>query len=177
MKRQIILNHLQKIQPHLISYFMKGMALVTFLIILIAGGALIYKSFLEHKKVVDEQANTVLLKTQLEQQLASVSAQLQTTTDELIILKAEDQVIKNKNLEEEIKNIQTNFRQAVTQYEEILDLRGDGAKTQGVEAEFSKALSLLAKRNYKDAAITLQKLTNDIQILKTQLASSGGVNL
>lgn len=81
-------------------------------------------------------------------QLYSTKKELEKTTKLLAALKKEDQYVKNKVLEEEIKNINTTYLDAVTVYEQLIDLSGNQVKTATLEAIFSDSLSYLSKRNY-----------------------------
>ena len=150
-------------------------SIIFILAILTAAGFLVRAAYLDRQQLLTKQAGLELVKTQLEQQLSSITAQLQATSDELAALKADDQVVKNKKLEENIKNIQSTFQDAVTSYEEVITLRGSGGKTQPLEAEFALVLSQLGKQDYVNARKTLLKLTTDIETLKTLLATSGAI--
>ncbi|RJR14861.1 hypothetical protein C4579_03630 [Candidatus Microgenomates bacterium] len=111
---------------------------------------------------------TEVLASQLSEtndQLASVSATLTHVT-------SEDQFVKNKELEEEIKNIQTAFNQSLQSYEDILSLREKQAKVTDLEGQFSEILDYLAKRNYASASATLTGLQNDISALESELAAA-----
>ncbi len=174
MKKISLPPFLKKFSPQLIV-LSKGILVALSLGVVLTVAFFVRAAYLERQQLLLEHSNLVLVKNQLSQQLEAISAQLASASGELETLKAEDQRVKNRKLEEEIKNIQVTFQQAVTSYEEVLHLRDDGAKTQPLEKEFSLVLTQLSKRNYEGATITLQKLTKDIQTLRTQLASAGGV--
>lgn len=141
----------------------------------VATSILSQQLFTERQRLFTEKSALTASQQQLEVQLSSVSAQLAVAASEAAALKADDQFVKNKVLEEEIANIQTSYGQAVKAYEDVLDLRGDGAKTQALEDGFSKVLSLLGKRNYGEASTSLQKLAKDISLLQSQLATASAV--
>lgn len=128
--------------------------------------------FTERQKLITDKSNLIAQQHELSNQLASVSAQLAIAASEAAALKAEDQFVKNKLLEEEINNIQNRFSETVKAFEVILDLRGDGAKTHSLEDGFSQILSLLGKRKYEEATTSLQKLTKDIAVIQSQLATA-----
>lgn len=154
---------------------------IVFLAIIGVTSLLIYRVYVDRTQLVTEKTGLLSVKDELSQQLdtvsaqlASVSAQLKTSMEDVATMKADDQYVKNKKLEEEIKNIQTSFQEAMKSYEEILELRDDGAKTQPLEKEFALVLNQLSKRNYTDAVTTMQKLEKDIAALKVVLANTVG---
>lgn len=156
------------------SHLPQVVAAVVILGITVAGGLFVRSTYLERQRLLIEQASLVLVKTKLEEQLDSVTAQLQVTSEELATVKAEDQRVKNKKLEEDIKNIQNTFQDAVTSYEEVVILRGNGGKTQPLEAEFALVLTQLSKKDYVTASKTLTKLAKDIDAMKVTLANTAG---
>lgn len=105
-------------------------------------------------------------------ELLDIENQLSSASAELTLLQNEDQFVRNEALQEEIENIQSGFKRAITTYESILDLRGDGAKTQELEAQFSQALTLLSNRNYASASTTIAALQGNISKLQAQLAAA-----
>lgn len=125
----------------------------------------------EYVNVVSDKNSLTEQYNQISTELTTTLTQLQQTKTELDAVKSEDQFVKNQTLQKEITDIQTTFSKTVTVYEEILDLRGDGAKTQPVEAQLSKIFSLLSKRDYKTTTTELQKAQTDIQTLRAQLAA------
>jgi len=108
----------------------------------------------------------------LTSELDLVTAQLSSASAELETLKTEDQRIKNSQLQADIKSIETTFSQALLAYEDLLELRGDAAKTQKLESQFSLVLTQLSKRNYASGSATLRTLNQDIATLRAQLATA-----
>ncbi len=115
--------------------------------------------------------------TALELQLKELEEKLSTTTTELLTLQAEDQRKINQELMAEIKNIQTTYKNAVTGYNDLLDLKEDvtQAQTQPMDADFASALTFLSQRNYASASAKLVLLKQSIQKKRTELAAAGGV--
>ncbi len=101
----------------------------------------------------------------LQVQLASVSAELDA-------VKGEDQFKKNRELEAEIRSIQTTYRDAVNTYDSLIKLREDTPKTQPMDSRFSAALTYLSQRNYSSASAQLSLLKQDIQKTVAQLAAA-----
>lgn len=118
----------------------------------------------------NEQAQKII--DELSTKIDSISTQLSQAQLELETLRNEDQFQKNIKLQNDIKSIETTYTQTVTEYEALLDLRGDGAKVDKLEPQFGQILGLLAKRNYASASVSLQKLRTDIQTTRAQLAAA-----
>jgi len=96
-------------------------------------------------------------------QSASLSQKLSETSKKLTNLENEDQVVKNKKLEEEIKNIHTNYKNLISLYNDIIDLKDQKATTNDLDKEFAQTLDFLADKNYSSASaklITIQNLIN-----------------
>jgi exopolysaccharide biosynthesis protein len=87
-------------------------------------------------------------------------------------LKNEDQYLKNRTLEEEIKNIQNTYKKAVTVYESLLDLKDKTKDTGKFDDTLASAFTLLSQRNYSDAADKLNILSSDIKKKSDEIAAS-----
>jgi hypothetical protein len=110
-------------------------------------------------------AGTTAQKNNLEQQMASISA-------ELTALKNEDQYKKNQQLQRDIAAIESTYTQAVAAYEDLLNLQNVSKDTSKFTSRFADALSLLAKRDYTKAGSSLTSLRNDIQAERDRIAST-----
>ncbi|MBI2611640.1 phosphodiester glycosidase family protein [Candidatus Gottesmanbacteria bacterium] len=108
----------------------------------------------------------------LSSKLSATEKELKKVVNELEVLKKEDQYVKNKALEEEIKNINTAYLEAVSLYEQLIDLAGNQAKTATLEAMLSDSLTYLAKRNYASGTAELKILKAEIQKTKATVAST-----
>jgi len=111
--------------------------------------------------VQDEQLSDLSGQNQdLQLELAKITADFEA-------LKAEDQVIKNNNLEAEIASIQKTYQAAVAVYEKILDYKGGSTKKIALEVDLATALDQLSTRNYASAGASLaaieQKLEEEIK--------------
>lgn len=116
---------------------------------------------------------------QKENQLKSVSAvavnlekQLSEIKNELYALENQDQVLLNKNLQREIKNIHDTYLASVSVYEDLLDLKTKTSKTQKFDELLATAIRLLADRNYVSAETTLTKLNQQIDEETLKLAAA-----
>jgi hypothetical protein len=113
-------------------------------------------------------ANAVNLDNELEvtkNSLASTSALLESTL-------SEDQRIKNNLLNEELKNINLTYKQAVLVYEDLVDLRMLTTKTAKFDDIFAESLKLLANRNYASASGKLTPLKKEIDTEQVRIAST-----
>jgi exopolysaccharide biosynthesis protein len=99
----------------------------------------------------------------LEESLASTSAAL----NELAL---QDQRLINLELEEELKNIQKTYVQAVGAYEDLLKLKDMGAKTVSIDQDFAQVLTYLSERNFASGSSVLTKLEGEIALMQKQLA-------
>ena len=87
-------------------------------------------------------------------------------------VKNEDQYLKNKTLEEEIKNIQNTYKLALTVYESLLDLKDKTKDTGKFDDALANAFTLLSQRNYSDASGKLNTLSADIKKKSDEIASA-----
>lgn len=150
---------------------LKGLGVLVLLLV-VAGG--VYAVQQERARLLSRQQELESARQTIAAQLETVRASLDETARSLAELQAEDQVVRNRELMQEISSIQQTFRQTMTAYERILDLQGDTtlAKVQPLQAQFSSLLTLLSQRNYASASSNLAKLNQDIQTLQSQLAAA-----
>ncbi len=95
----------------------------------------------------------------LAQHLASTSAALEQ-------LASQDQRLINLELQEEIKNIESTYEQAVEAYEALIKLDDLGAQTQALEEDFAQILTYLSERNFASGSAMLATLTSEIKRLE-----------
>jgi len=114
----------------------------------------LYDSNSNRTRLSSELADITQQKMTAEDQLASVSAELEA-------LKNVDQKIRNDELQAEIKNIQNTYNSAVSSYEDLVKLR-EKIKTDKYDALFTKALTDLAKKNYATAGAQFKELDKQI---------------
>ncbi|PIR61497.1 MAG: hypothetical protein COU66_03525 [Candidatus Pacebacteria bacterium CG10_big_fil_rev_8_21_14_0_10_44_11] len=134
------------------------------IVLFIAGLIWFVQTSLAQRQLAVVQEQNQNLQAGLEEsttQLASSSAALNE-------LQSADQFQINQQLKQEIDQIQTTYQQSVTEYEDILDLRGEGAKVQNLETQFVQVLALLAKRNVASASAVITELKKNIVTLQTQ---------
>lgn len=104
--------------------------------------------------------------SKLEQTFAALSEEKKNLEIELHAVVSEDQFVKNKELQQEIKDLTTAYAEGVALYEDILELRAGGTKTTQLETLLADSFSDLAKRNYSSGSATLRTLKSEVA--KTQ---------
>ncbi|PIT89097.1 MAG: hypothetical protein COU27_02110 [Candidatus Levybacteria bacterium CG10_big_fil_rev_8_21_14_0_10_36_7] len=109
---------------------------------------------------------------QLESQLSQTKKTLDQKKEELEKIKSEDQFVRNEKLQDEIKNIEKTYAQAVQVYEKLLDLKDKGENTNKLDEKFTKSLSLLSERNYSSASAELTSLSEEINTQNNDIAAS-----
>lgn len=98
--------------------------------------------------------------------------QLKSTAAKLKQLENEDQYKVNLALKENIKNIETAYKDAVGLYERITDLKAQKQDTKKLDEEFAKSLNYLAVLNYSSASADLKSLSENIKKQEDSLAQS-----
>ncbi len=128
----------------------------------------------------NDQTSQLLDKSSV--QITALQKDLEDTRKVLAELESTDQIKVNNDLNTEIKNIQKTFNEAVTVYEDIVDLKIAKVNTQKIDEKFSILLKSLADRKYTDseAQITetkaLIKTEND-KLVASTVASVSTANL
>ena len=97
---------------------------------------------------------------------------LQNIKTELDELKNQDQLKRNDELQSEIKNIEKTYDEAVSVYEDLLDLKVKTKDTKEMDNLFAKALSELSKRDFSAASSSLIALKAKITEEDKKLAKS-----
>ena len=125
--------------------------------------------------LTQSQKNVTSLNTQekkLSESLESIKKQVDDKEKELVAVQNEDQYIKNKALEDEIKNIHDGYEKAVSIYEELVKLKEQSNKTEELDKRFTKALTLLSEKNYASASAELNVLSLKIKDEQSKLVAS-----
>ncbi|MBI3486268.1 phosphodiester glycosidase family protein [Candidatus Daviesbacteria bacterium] len=103
---------------------------------------------------------------------STAQKQLLSIKQELTDLKNQDQVKINKDLQTEIKNIETNYDLAVSAYEKLVDLKPKIKDSSKLDSLFAQALKQLSQKNFASASSTLADLNTKIQQENDKLVSS-----
>ena len=106
------------------------------------------------------------------EELQKIGAELAQLRGEYENLKNTDQNKRNKQLETDIKAIESAYDKAVATYEDLLDLKSKTAKTGELDKLFSLSLKQLADRNYASASASLASLASQITAEATKLATT-----
>ena len=125
----------------------------------------------EKTSFINEYKSLVSIRNSLDAMVASMSA-------ELTSLKSEDQRIKNDKLQAEVKLINSTFKNASIQYEELVDLRDSGVKVPKIDALWGPLLADLAKMDYAGAVLKTATISAKIKEENAKsLPIVGGINL
>lgn len=95
--------------------------------------------------------------------IKDTEVKLQRAQTEVTGLKNQDQYQKNETLQKDITNIQTTYKNSITSYEKITDLKDQGVKTASLNQEYASIVKLLADKNYASASASLDKLNKSIE--------------
>lgn len=133
-------------------------------IFLLSGGAALY--------YVTRTQELSYRVTSLDAAAGDLSGQLASASAELTFLKSQDQFVRNEELQATISAIEKTYETAVGIYEDLLDLKADGGKTQEHEELFASALTLLSRRDYTAAGTELTTLAQKITTERERLAST-----
>lgn len=103
---------------------------------------------------------------------SSLSSKLSKIQQTLTSLQNEDQYKKNKKLEEDIKNIHDNYQDAVSSYEDLLDLKTKVKDTSDIDKLFAETLNYLSDKNYASASADIVLINSLIKKENDKLAAS-----
>lgn len=91
---------------------------------------------------------------------------------ELQEFKKRDEYKINLEFEEEIKNINSTYKIAISTYEDLLELKSKSKDVGKLDEQFAKILSLLSERNYASASSELTTLNENIKKENTKISES-----
>lgn len=118
-------------------------------------------------------------KSSLQKSLANSEKNLSSTSKELDILKNQDQVKRNDELQATIKSIENSYKNVIKTYETVQDLKAQKQKTDSYDKSLTESLSYLANRNYASAEATLtalnKQITSDQAKIQTTVAKTAPV--
>lgn len=137
-------------------------------IIIIISIALVGTTFIAHQKIT---SLTALLQNVTSEKDKNLTV-LENINKELDDLKNQDQLKRNDELEKEIGNIQTTYKQAVDVYEQLLDFKVKQKDTKVLDEKFSESLSKLSKRDFSGANDTLKQISEEIKTQEAKFAAS-----
>lgn len=97
--------------------------------------------------------------------------QLAQTSQELKTLQTEDQVVVNKKLNDEIKNINETYKNSIAAYEKLTDLKVQKQDTSKLEPIYATVVKYLAEKNYASASAALADLSKQIETATPKIAA------
>lgn len=107
--------------------------------------------------------------TEYQNQIQQKIKDLSQVSLDLENFKNQDQVKRNNTLEAEITNINNTYRQVISTYENMTDLRKSVKDMSDIDTVFATILQHLALRRYDEATSSLQLLTEKIEIEQRKL--------
>ena len=119
--------------------------------------------------------NSIFLNSQLNKfkdENEILSEKLTKTQKELSQLESEDQVVKNKKLEAEIKSIHNEYKKLILTYEDIVDLKVQKGNTTEIDKLFAQTLNYLSDKNYSSASAIIANINNLIAKQTTVITQS-----
>jgi hypothetical protein len=109
---------------------------------------------------------------ELQEEQVRSAATIRDISTELEKIQTEDPYKTNRELKKEIDDIQKTFAQAVTVYEDLLDLENPPKNLKNLDVLFADVLVLLGKRDYTTAGKNLVDLATKIQQEEARIAAA-----
>jgi len=134
--------------------------LLVFLIALLTGVAV------NQRQQVDKQH------VQASAEQTELTKQIFQFAKEMKGVKNQDQYLVNKQLETDIRNIESTYRDTVHTYEELLALKEIAKDTKKFDEAFTDILVLLSRRNYATAAANLRTLAQGMKQTRETIEAS-----
>ncbi|KKQ75160.1 MAG: hypothetical protein US96_C0016G0014 [Candidatus Woesebacteria bacterium GW2011_GWB1_38_5b] len=98
----------------------------------------------------------------VERKNETLMAEIDSLKKEFEELKNQDQIKINKDLTTEINNIQKTYKQSISVYEDLTDLKAISKDTKKLDDLYALAISILANRDYSQATDKLNELAKNI---------------
>jgi hypothetical protein len=114
--------------------------------------------------------NSVLIKK--EKTASDFELKLKDISLKFKALKDQDQYKINQKLKENVKNIESLYKEAVSLYEKIVDFKAQKQDTKDLDKKFAQSLSFLADLNYSSGSASLKLLALDIKKKEDELLAS-----
>lgn len=103
-------------------------------------------------------------------------SQLELTENELLKVQTEDPYKTNKELLEQITNINKVYKDSISVYENLQDLKSQNQKTADLDKVYAAVVSFLADKNYASASSSLKELSQKIEAQTTKVATTPPAN-
>jgi len=151
-------EHLLKLILHTIPFIILFFSIIALIYV--------YKDLSQKNKLLYGE------KAQLTGKNKDLAKDLETIHKEFTALKSEDQYVINQDLQKKVKNIETEYNNAVKTYEQLLDLKSKTKDTDKLDKAFAKSLKELSELNYTSASATLNQLKKDLAEKEQELITA-----
>lgn len=131
--------------------------------LLVAGTFYVRTKELAYQNEIKQLKST---KTTLEVSQTKLTTQLSGVNQQLEVLNHQDQKVRNDQLEAEINQIQSTYKDTVVEYEDLLRMKEITPKTNDLDELFAQTLNYLSNRNYASAAADVKLLSVKITALR-----------
>lgn len=143
---------------------------IGFIVLVIVVGSLV----IYFKIIIDAKQQQLEL---LDKNKLALNTQLLKVKTELATVTSEDQFVKNKKLEEEIKNIEGTYTNSISVYEKINDLKSSSTKTDEFNKSLAQIIKLLSDKNFASADAQLRALNQQIEDEKAKFAQQAVISV
>lgn len=151
-------EHIIKLLLHLIPFF-----IIIFCIIALI---LVYKDLSMKNKILSGDKSALIGKN------SNLLTTFEDLEKEFKDLKSQDQYVINQELQKKVKNVESEYSQAVTTYESLLELKSKTKDTEKLDKAFALTLRQLSELNYASASATLSQLKKDIAAKEQELITA-----
>lgn len=151
-------EHMIRLTLHIIPF-----VIIVFCIVALG---FVYKDLSAKNKILSNDKSVLI------GEKTDLTKNLEELNKEFTSLKSEDQYVINQELQKKVKNVETEYSNAVKTYEDLLSLKTKTKDTDKLDRAFAKSLSELSELNYTSAAATLTQLKKDIAAKEQEIASA-----
>lgn len=141
-------QHIIKLLLHLIPFFIIIFCIIALIIV--------YKDLSMKNKILSGDKSALIGKN------SNLLTNFEDLEKEFKDLKSQDQYVINQELQKKVKNVETEYNQAVITYESLLELKSKTKDTDKFDKAFALTLRQLSELNYTSASATLSQLKKDI---------------
>lgn len=148
------------------QFFHHHPRLAYFLLFLLTTSVTVGFIIYQYQKLTDQKSRIFVL-SEAENKLLNQNKTLGTKLKTVL---SEDQYLKNKKQEEEIKRIHDTYNKTAAVYENLLKLKDYGGNTDKLDEKIAESLALLADKNYASAEAVLADINTGIKKEQETLA-------
>ncbi len=151
-------QHIIKLLLHLIPFFIIIFCIIALIIV--------YKDLSMKNKILSGDKSALIGKN------SNLLTNFEDLEKEFKDLKSQDQYVINQELQKKVKNVETEYNQAVITYESLLELKSKTKDTDKFDKAFALTLRQLSELNYTSASATLSQLKKDIAAKEQELITA-----